>query len=83
MKPLDKTYTMRFSLHNKKAVGLAAAFGFVDFLLLVLVQDAEVGAPAQELFGGEGGANCGKTQAQLLGDAKLEHEPVVFTQFGG
>ena len=71
------------SLHTEKPPGLAAAFGFVDFLLLVLVEDLEVGAPAEEFFGGEGGANGGQTEAQLFGDAELEHEPVVFAQFGG
>ena len=36
-----------FSLRCKKAAGLAAAFGLLDFLLLVFVQDLEVGAPAE------------------------------------
>ena len=71
------------SLHTEKPSGLAAAFGFVDFLLLVLVEDLEVGAPPKKLFGGKGGANRGQAEAQLFGDAELEHEPVVFAQFGG
>ena len=51
-------------------------------LFLVLVEDAKIGAPAQEFFGGHGGPNGGKSEAQFLGDAKLEHEPAIFPQFG-
>jgi hypothetical protein len=68
------------SLHTKKPSGLAAAFGFVDFLLLVLVEDLEVGAPDQQLFWCYGVLELRQAHAQFLGYPKLEHEPVVLTQ---
>jgi hypothetical protein len=71
------------SLRDKKAAGLAAAFGLFDFLLLVLVQDLEVGAPAKEFFGGHCGADLLQAESQLLGDAELEHEPVVLAKLLG
>jgi len=50
---------------------------------LVLVQDAEIGAPAKEFFGGHRRSDFGKAEAQLFGDAELEHEPVVLAKLLG
>ena len=70
------------SLLNKKPPWLSAAFCVFDGLFLVLVEDAKIGAPAEQFFGCHGGPDFGKRLAQLLGNAKLEHEPVVSTEFG-
>jgi len=67
----------------KKPPGLAAAFGFVDFLLLVLVEDLEVGAPAEGLLGGHRGADLLEGKAEFFGDAELEQKPVVLSEVGG
>jgi len=71
------------SLRDKKAAGLTAAFGLLKLLLLVLVQDLEVGAPAKEFFGGHCAADLAEAKSQLLGDAELEHEPVVLAKLLG
>lgn len=71
-----------FSLRRKKPPWLAAAFGFLDLLFLVFVQDLEVGAPADGLFGGHGGADLVESLAEFLGNPELEEEPVVFAEFG-
>jgi hypothetical protein len=71
------------SLRTKKPPGLAAASGFVEFLLLVLVEDLEVGAPAKEFFGGHHAAHLAEAEAEFFGDAELEHEPVVLAKLLG
>jgi hypothetical protein len=49
---------------------------------LVLVEDLEVGAPAEQFFGGHGGPNFTQAHAQFLGNAKLQQQPVVLAEFG-
>jgi len=44
-------------------VSLTATAGFFHFFFLVLVEDLEVSAPAEEFFGGHGGADLGQTHA--------------------
>ena len=68
---------MPYSRHPK----LSPTPGFLHLFLLVLVEDLEIGAPANEFLGGHRGADFGQAHAQLFGNAKLEHEPVVFAKF--
>ena len=49
---------------------------------MVLVKDLEVGAPAEDLLGGHGGADFVQTFAEFLGNAELQKEPVVLAYFG-
>jgi hypothetical protein len=49
---------------------------------LVLVEDLEVGAPAEQFFGGHRGPNFAQAHAQLFGDAELQQQPVVLAEFG-
>jgi len=61
---------------------LAAAFGFVDLLLLVLVEDLEVSAPAQQFFDCHSRPNFTKGKPQFFGYAKLKQQPTVFAKLG-
>ena len=70
------------SLRDKKAAGLAAAFGLLHLLSLVFVQDLEVGAPAEDFLGRHRGTDLVQTFAEFLGDAELQQEPVVLAYFG-
>ena len=56
---------MPYSRHSK----LSPTPGFLHFFLLVLVEDFEVGAPADEFLGGHGGADFG--QAHEIGRAHV------------
>ena len=50
---------MPYSRHPK----LSPTPGFLHLFFLVLVEDLEVGAPADEFFGGHCGADFGQTHA--------------------
>lgn len=66
---------MPYSRHQKST----PPAGFFHLFFLVFVDNLEISAPADQFFGGHGGADCGQTHAQFFGYAKLKHEPVVFT----
>ena len=68
---------MPYSRHPK----LSPTPSFFHLFFLVLIEDLKVGAPADEFLGGHCGADFGQAHAQFFGNAKLEHEPVVFAKF--
>ena len=76
-----RRYRKPSTLRTPNLFSLTTAASFLHLFLLVLVEDLEVGAPADEFLGGHGGADFGQAHAQFFGDAKLEHEPVVFPKF--
>lgn len=62
---------------------LSTPLSFVDFLLLVFVQNLKVGAPQKKFFGGYRVFELRKAHTQFLGHTKLKHEPIIFTQLAG
>jgi hypothetical protein len=61
--------------HEKAAS--AAALGFAQRFLLLLVQVAEVQRPQQEFFFGDFVPEAGEGVTQLFGDTEAEEEPAV------
>lgn len=59
---------------------LSTPFGLFYGSLLLVIEDAEVAAPADQFFRRHLGAKRRKGDAEFLGDAELELEPVVFGQ---
>lgn len=57
---------------------LPTAFGLLPFGLLLVVKHTEVAAPTDYLLRRHGAAQLLQRDAELLGDAELEQEPVVF-----
>lgn len=70
------------SLPNKKAAGLAAAFGFFHGLFFGIGLELEVDVPADQLHVGHPSAQIGQRESELLGDEELDVQVGVLLEFG-